>query len=104
MSRHSTIRPSCTRFMMPEWYPHVLFVSKFNAHRATDRTNVLKCYYPEDITLFEREFITAEQAAYRETTIEDKDICQQPMESGMDHFHLRLRAQLELHLEPLQTT
>jgi len=33
-------------------------------------------YYPEDIALFEREFVDAEQAAYKETAVEDEEICQ----------------------------
>jgi choline monooxygenase len=69
--------------------------------------------------LFEREFIEAEQAAYKETAVEDEDICQRmhegrmalyqqgldeygpyqhPMETGMEHFHLWVKAQLEPHL------
>jgi hypothetical protein len=40
-----------------------------------DKTlNVVEFYYPEDIALFEREFIDAEQAAYMETAIEDDEI------------------------------
>ena len=37
--------------------------------------NVVEFYYPEDVALLEREFIEAEQAAYRETAIEDDGIC-----------------------------
>ena len=82
-------------------------------------TNVVEFYYPEDIVLFEREFVEAEQAAYRETAIEDAEICarmtagrralmqqglnatgpyQSPLEDGMAHFHAFLRRQLEPHL------
>ena len=44
--------------------------------RDTERcTNVVEFYYPEDIALFEREFIEAEQAAYHETAVEDDEIC-----------------------------
>jgi phenylpropionate dioxygenase-like ring-hydroxylating dioxygenase large terminal subunit len=106
-------------FLMLEWYPHVLVVSHLIPRSAGTCTNVVEFYYPEDIALFEREFVEAEQAAYKETAIEDEDICQRmqdgrdylyaqgrdeygpyqnPMETGMEHFHQWLRAQLEPHL------
>jgi phenylpropionate dioxygenase-like ring-hydroxylating dioxygenase large terminal subunit len=82
-------------------------------------TNVVEFYYPEDIVLFERAFVEAEQAAYRETAAEDEEICmrmqrgrralyqqglnetgpyQSPLEDGMMHFHAFLRRELEPHL------
>lgn len=106
-------------FLMLEWYPHVLVVSHIIPRGPNACTNVVEFYYPEDIALFEREFIEAEQAAYLETAIEDEDICQRmhegrlslfaqgkdefgpyqhPMETGMEHFHLWMRSQLEPHL------
>jgi len=106
-------------FLMLEWYPHVLVVSNIIPRGPTACTNVVEFYYPEDIALFEREFVEAEQAAYKETAIEDEDICQRmqdgrqalfdqgideygpyqsPMEDGMEHFHRWVRAQLEPHL------
>jgi choline monooxygenase len=94
--------------VMVEWYPHVLVVSTL-VPRAIDRTlNVVEFYYPEDIALFEPEFVAAEQAAYMETAVEDDEIAermdagrkalyargvsevgpyQSPMEDGMQHFH-----------------
>ena len=91
-----------------EWYPHVLVVSTL-IPKAVDRTlNVVEFYYPEEIALFEREFVEAEQAAYMETAAEDDEIAQRmdegrralyaqgrsetgpyqtPMEDGMRHFH-----------------
>ena len=94
--------------VMVEWYPHVLVVSSL-IPQAVDRTlNVVEFYYPEEIALFEREFVEAEQAAYMETAIEDDDIgermdrgrralwqqgrdevgpYQSPTEDGMRHFH-----------------
>jgi len=94
--------------VMVEWYPHVLIVSTLRP-QAVDRTlNVIEFYYPEDIALFEREFVEAEQEAYLETAREDDEIgermdrgrralleqglCevgpyQSPMEDGMQHFH-----------------
>jgi phenylpropionate dioxygenase-like ring-hydroxylating dioxygenase large terminal subunit len=70
--------------------------------------NIVEFYYPEEIALFEREFVEAERAAYMETCIEDDEIAermdqgraalfarrvnevgpyQSPMEDGMQHFH-----------------
>jgi len=106
-------------FMMLEWYPHVLVVSNIIPRSANSCTNVVEFYYPEDIALFEQAFIDAEQAAYKETAVEDDDICQRmqdgrqalfelgldefgpyqsPMEDGMAHFHSWVREQLEPHL------
>lgn len=106
-------------FLMIEWYPHVLVVSHLIPRGVDACTNVVEFYYPEDIALFEREFIEAQQAAYEETAVEDKEICQHmhdgrralfaqgidergpyqhPMETGLEHFHLWMRTQLEPHL------
>lgn len=106
-------------FLMIEWYPHVLVISHLVPRGVDACTNVVEFYYPEDIALFEREFVEAHQAAYEETAAEDKEICQRmqdgrralfaqgidergpyqhPMESGLEHFHLWLRAQLDAHL------
>ena len=90
--------------------------------RGVDRTtNVVEFYYPEDIALFEREFVEAEQAAYMETAVEDDEIAermdagrralyrqgrseegpyQSPMEDGMQHFHEFLRRELDAHIAP----
>jgi choline monooxygenase len=106
--------------LMIECYPHVLVVSNIIPRGPEACTNVVEYYYPEDIVLFEREFIAAEQAAYRETAVEDRDIIdrmtagrralyqqgvsdagpyQSPLEDGMQHFHEFLRRELEPHLE-----
>lgn len=53
--------------IMVEWYPHVLVVSTVIPRDVHRSTNVVEFYYPEDIALFEREFVEAEQAAYMET-------------------------------------
>ena len=81
-----------------------------HAHsQAVDRTlNVVEFDHPEEIALFEREFVEAEQAAYHETAKEDDEIAermdagrralyrlgrsevgpyQSPMEDGMSYFH-----------------
>lgn len=101
--------------IMVEWYPHVLVVSTLIPRAVDKTTNVVEFYYPEEIALFEREFIEAEQAAYMETCIEDDEIAermdagrrallnrgvnevgpyQSPMEDGMQHFHEFLRRQI----------
>jgi choline monooxygenase len=101
--------------IMLEWYPHVLVVSTLIPRGPQHTTNVVEFYYPEDIALFEREFVEAEQAAYMETAIEDDEIAlrmdagrkalmaqginqvgpyQSPMEDGMQHFHEYLRREL----------
>jgi choline monooxygenase len=108
--------------IMVEWYPHVLVISTL-IPQAVDRTlNVVEYYYPEDISLFEPEFVAAEQAAYRETAKEDDEIAermdggrkalyaqgrsevgpyQSPMEDGMQHFHEFYRREMEQHLAAL---
>lgn len=106
-------------FLMIEWYPNVLVVSHLIPRGVDACTNVVEFYYPEDIALFEREYVEAQQAAYNETAIEDKEICQRmhdgrralfaqgldehgpyqhPMETGLEHFHLWMRKQLDPHL------
>ena len=105
--------------VMLEWYPHVLVISTLHPTGPEQCVNVVEFYYPEEIALFEREFIEAEQAAYHETAVEDDEICtlmsegrralyeqgvnetgpyQSPMEDGMVHFHKFLRRELEPHL------
>lgn len=94
--------------IMVEWYPHVLVVSTVWPRGPQKTTNVVEFYYPEEIVLFERGFVEAERAAYRETCLEDDEIAQRmdagrrilmdrgvnetgpyqsPMEDGMQHFH-----------------
>jgi choline monooxygenase len=101
--------------IMIEWYPHSLVVSTIVPRGPEACANVVEFYYPEDIALFEREFIEAEQAAYRETAVEDAEIIermtagrrallqqglnevgpyQTPFEDGMRHFHEFLRRAL----------
>jgi choline monooxygenase len=101
--------------IMVEWYPHVLIVSTLIARGAQSTTNVVEFYYPEDIALFERDLVDAQQAAYMETAIEDDEIAlrmdagrralleqgrnetgpyQSPMEDGMKHFHQFLRREM----------
>jgi choline monooxygenase len=103
--------------VMVEWYPHVLVVSTVLPRGPRHTTNIVEFYYPEEIVLFEREFVEAERAAYMETCVEDDEIAlrmdagrrvllergesevgpyQSPMEDGMQHFHEFLRARLDL--------
>jgi choline monooxygenase len=101
--------------VMLEWYPGVLCVSTLHP-LGLDRTmNIVEFYYPEEVVLFEREFVAAERAAYLETAIEDDEIgermdrgrktllnrgvsetgpYQSPFEDGMQHFHEFLRREL----------
>jgi phenylpropionate dioxygenase-like ring-hydroxylating dioxygenase large terminal subunit len=102
--------------LMLEWYPNVLVVSHLIPRSPTRTTNVVEFYYPEEIALFERDFIEAQQAAYVETAIEDNEICerldrgrralyeqgiddagpyQSPMEDAEVHFHEWLHARLD---------
>jgi len=105
--------------IMMEWYPHVLIISTVLPVTAERCSNVVEFYYPEDIALFEREFIEAEQAAYHETAVEDDEICrlmtsgrralyeqginevgpyQSPMEDGMVHFHKFIHREIGAHI------
>jgi choline monooxygenase len=105
--------------IMIEWYPHSLVVSTLVPRGPEACTNVVEFYYPEDIALFEREFVEAEQAAYRETAVEDAEIIermtegrralllqgldeagpyQSPLEDGMQHFHEFLRREVGPHV------
>jgi choline monooxygenase len=102
--------------IMVEWYPNVLVVSTLIPHAVDRTTNVVEFYYPEEIALFERELVEAEQTAYMETCREDDEIAermdagrralmnrgvseagpyQSPMEDGMQHFHEFLRRQID---------
>jgi phenylpropionate dioxygenase-like ring-hydroxylating dioxygenase large terminal subunit len=101
--------------IMVEWYPHVMVVSHLIPRGVHRTANVVEFYYPEDIVLFERDFVEAERAAYMETAIEDDDIgermdrgrmalqaegrnevgpYQSPYEDGMQHFHEWYRREL----------
>ncbi|MFA6971313.1 MAG: SRPBCC family protein, partial [Gallionella sp.] len=105
--------------IMVEWYPGTLVISTLVPRGAEACTNIVEFYYLEDIVLFEREYVEAEQKAYNETAIEDDIICvrmnqgrkslyqrgieehgpyQSPTEDGMLHFHEYLRRNLAPHL------
>jgi choline monooxygenase len=94
--------------LMVEWYPHVLVVSSLIPRGPQQTTNIVEFYYPEEIALFEPDYVAAETAAYLETCVEDDEIArrmelgrqrlldrgvheigpyQHPLETGMQHFH-----------------
>ena len=98
-----------------EWYPHTLVVSSLWPQAVDKTINVVEFYYSEEVALFERDFIEAQQAAYMETCVEDDEIAlrmdagrkalveqgrvevgpyQSPMEDGMQHFHEWYRGKL----------
>jgi len=106
--------------VMLEWYPHCLIVSTLVPRSPQHTTNVVEFYYPEEIVLFERDFVEAEQAAYFETAREDDEIArlmdrgrralmergdtdagpyQSPLEDGMMHFHEYIRRNLGSQLQ-----
>ncbi len=101
--------------IMVEWYPLTLVISTVIPDGARSYRNIMEFYYPREILASSPEFIAAEQAAYRETAIEDANIIrrmeagraalyvagrnevgpyQSPMEDGMRHFHQYLRREL----------
>ena len=101
--------------VMVEWYPHVLVVSTLVPRGPQHTTNIVEFYYPEEVALFERDFVEANRAAYMETCAEDDEIAlrmdagrralmergenqvgpyQSPMEDGMQHFHEWLRTEM----------
>ncbi|HEX5476766.1 MAG TPA: aromatic ring-hydroxylating dioxygenase subunit alpha [Burkholderiales bacterium] len=113
--RHGALWASYFPGLTFEWYPNVLIVSHLIPRSPGRTTNVVEFYYPEEIALFEREFIDAQQAAYAETAIEDNEICvrldagrralyeqglddsgpyQSPMEDAEVHFHEWLHRKL----------
>ena len=115
LPRHGAIWLTYYPNVMVEWYPYVLVVSTLVPRGPQKTTNIVEFYYPEEIVLFEREFVEAERAAYMETAIEDDEIAlrmdagrralldrgdddagpyQSPMEDGMQHFHEFLRRRL----------
>jgi choline monooxygenase len=119
--KHGAIWLTLYPNIMVEWYPHVLVVSTLWPMGPQKTRNVVEFYYPEEIVLFEREFVEAERAAYMETAVEDDEIglrmdagrkillargvnevgpYQSPMEDGMQHFHEWYRSRNLLSTEP----
>jgi phenylpropionate dioxygenase-like ring-hydroxylating dioxygenase large terminal subunit len=113
--RHGALWLTYFPGLMLEWYPNVLVVSHLVPRGPQLTSNVVEFYYPEEIALFEREFVEAQQAAYAETALEDGEICtrmdrgrkalleqglddagpyQSPMEDALVHFHEWIRTRL----------
>ncbi|MCO5119546.1 MAG: aromatic ring-hydroxylating dioxygenase subunit alpha [Burkholderiaceae bacterium] len=103
--------------IMVEYYPNVLVISSLIPRGPQRTTNIVEFYYPEEIALFEPDFVAAERAAYMETCVEDDEIAlrmdagrrallargrnetgpyQSPMEDGMQHFHEFYRRHIDL--------
>ena len=101
---------------MIELYPHVAVLSTLYPKSPTETVNIVEFYYPEEIALFEREFVEAQREAYMETAVEDDEIAermdagraalmargtsesgpyQSPMEDGMQHFHEWYRREMQ---------
>jgi phenylpropionate dioxygenase-like ring-hydroxylating dioxygenase large terminal subunit len=114
--RHGAIWLTYYPNVMVEWYPGVLCISTLHPMGPNKTRNIVEFYYPEEIALFEREFVEAERAAYMETCIEDDEIAermdagraallargvnevgpyQSPMEDGMQHFHEWYRREMQ---------
>ncbi len=86
MPKHGAIWLTYYPNIMVEWYPHVLVISTLIPRGVDRTTNVVEFYYPEDIALFEREFVEAEQAAYMETAREDDEIAER-MDAGRNALY-----------------
>ncbi|QNM98121.1 aromatic ring-hydroxylating oxygenase subunit alpha [Chitinimonas koreensis] len=109
--------------VMVEWYPHTLVVSTLLPRGPREYVNICEFYYPEEIALFEPDFMAAEQKAYQETAVEDMEIIrrmeegrerlhregrdewgpyQSPMEDGMLHFHEFMRREMADHIPAMR--
>jgi choline monooxygenase len=118
MPRHGAIWMVYYPNLMIEWYPQVLIISTLVPRGPNACTNIVEFYFPEEIALFERDYVEAERKAYLETALEDEIIClrmtegrhalyrqginecgpyQSPMEDGMLHFHEFLQRHLGPH-------
>lgn len=105
--------------IMLEWYPSAISISTLIPKSPERTLNIVEFYYPEEIALFECEFVEAHQAAYAETAAEDEVIGRRidrgrralfeagiddagpihsPLEDGILYFHEYLRQHLEPHL------
>lgn len=119
LPKHGAIWLTYYPNVMVEWYPQVLVVSRVIPQDVDKTLNVLEFYYPENIALFEPDFIEAQQAAYMETALEDDDIAERmdrgrhallrqgrcevgpyqlPMEDGLQHFHAFYRRIIDPHI------
>jgi len=106
-------------FFMVEWYPNVIVVSHLIPDDVDHCRNIIEFYYPEETILFDQDYIAAQQAAYNETAIEDKIICEkmhegrrllfknkqedmgpyhEPLEDGLKHFHEWYQTEMTTYL------
>lgn len=104
---------------MVEWYPNVIVVSHLIPDDVNHCRNIIEFYYPEETILFDQDYITAQQAAYNETALEDKIICEkmnqgrhllwknkqedmgpyhEPLEDGLKHFHQWYQEEMSTYL------
>ena len=104
---------------MIEWYPNVIVVSHLIPDEADRCRNIIEFYYPEETILFDQDYIAAQQAAYNETALEDKVICEkmhegrrllfknkqedmgpyhEPLEDGLKHFHQWYQTEMSAYL------
>jgi choline monooxygenase len=105
--------------VMIESYPNTIVISTLIPKSPTLTLNVVEFYYTEEVALFEREYVEAQQAAYAETAWEDEIIGQRtdrgrqtllddgiddfgpihsPMEDGILYFHEWMRRRIAPHL------
>ena len=106
-------------FFMIEWYPNVIVVSHLIPDDVNHCRNIIEFYYLEETILFDQDYIAAQQAAYNETALEDKIICEkmhegrrslfknkqedmgpyhEPLEDGLKHFHQWYQTEMSSHL------
>lgn len=123
MPKHGAIWLTYYPNVMVEWYPHTLVISTLLPDGPRRYKNIVEFYYPEEVALFEPEFMAAEQAAYQETAVEDMEIIrrmeegrerlykegrdefgpyQSPMEDGMLHFHEFMRREMADHMPAMR--
>ena len=105
--------------IMLEWYPNTIVISTLIPVSPSRTLNVVEYYYTEEVGLFERDYVEAQQAAYAETAFEDEIIgqrtdrgrqvlandgiddygpVQSPMEDGIVYFHEWVRRRLMPHI------
>ena len=60
--------------VMLEWYPNTIVISSLYPISTQKTLNITEFYYPEKISLFNKEFINSQQAAYNQTVLEDDKI------------------------------
>jgi choline monooxygenase len=94
--------------IMIEWYPEVLVIMTIWPEAPQRTQLILEYYYPEEICLFEKDFVAAHQAADMETALEDDELGERidrgrrhlsktqmddygpihdPLESGLTYFY-----------------